>query len=106
MPLRATIRNKVTRRASSSLAVEDTGIAIPSEDQAAVFEDFRQLDAGAARRVAGTGLGLALVRRVTELHGGRIELESEPGRESTFTVLPPQNAGEVRRRSSAEGGQC
>ncbi len=71
------------------VAVRDTGIGIKTEDQALLFEEFRQLDQGPARQQEGTGLGLALVRRLVELHGGRVWLESTPGQGSCFTFTLP-----------------
>jgi signal transduction histidine kinase len=70
------------------VAVSDTGIGIAKEDQQAVFDEFRQVGS-AAKRVEGTGLGLALVRKFVELHGGSIRVESEPGAGSTFTFTIP-----------------
>ena len=71
------------------IAVRDTGVGIKPEDQALVFEEFRQIDQGAARQEEGTGLGLALVRRLVELHGGRVWLESTAGKGSCFTFTLP-----------------
>ena len=85
---------KVTVRASCNdggmeVAVTDTGIGIAPEDQALVFEEFRQVGADYTTKVEGTGLGLALTRKLVELHGGRIWLESEMGKGSTFTFTLP-----------------
>ena len=66
----------------------DTGIGIAPEDVEVIFDEFRQVGA-ADRKAEGTGLGLALTRKFVELHGGRIWLESEPGRGSTFTFTLP-----------------
>ena len=79
------------RRANGALevAVRDTGIGIAPEDQALVFEEFRQVGRDGMRKAEGTGLGLALTRRFVELHGGAIRLDSTPGQGSTFTVSLP-----------------
>jgi signal transduction histidine kinase len=64
--------------------VEDTGIGIPADKLASVFEDFEQLSSSSYRPRGGTGLGLGIARRLVELMGGRISVESEPGRGSRF----------------------
>jgi CheY-like chemotaxis protein len=69
--------------------VWDNGLGIAEEDRQRIFEPFIQLDAGLDRRHEGSGLGLALVRRLVDLHHGRLELESELGRGSRFTVVLP-----------------
>jgi signal transduction histidine kinase len=69
------------------IAVRDTGTGIRSEDLPRLFREFEQLEAGDTD--AGTGLGLALSKRLVELHGGSIEVQSEWGRGSTFTVHLP-----------------
>jgi signal transduction histidine kinase len=74
------------------VSVSDTGIGIAPEDQEAVFEEFRQVGT-AAKKVEGTGLGLALSRKFIELHGGRIWVQSQLGIGSTFTFSIP-----LRRR--------
>ena len=71
------------------IAVADTGIGIAREDLGKLFRPLVQLDAGLARRHGGVGLGLALARRLAELHGGTIEVESETGKGSTFTLRFP-----------------
>ena len=70
------------------VSVEDHGIGIPKADQARIFERFYKADK-ARRRGAGTGLGLAIARHVVEAHGGRIRVESEEGRGSTFSFAVP-----------------
>jgi signal transduction histidine kinase len=71
------------------VAVHDTGIGIAREDQGAVFEEFRQVGGDNASKHEGTGLGLALAKKFVELHGGRIWLESELSKGSTFTFTIP-----------------
>jgi len=72
--------------------VWDTGIGISSTDATKLFQAFTQVDSGLARTQEGTGLGLALVAQLVELHGGSVELESEPGRGSRFIVTLPAGA--------------
>ncbi len=71
------------------VAVADNGIGIAAEDQAAVFEEFRQVGRHYTNKQEGTGLGLSLTRRFVELHGGTMSLQSEPGRGSTFSFRLP-----------------
>lgn len=72
------------------LAVHDTGIGIAAQDQAQLFEAFRQVDSSLTREKGGTGLGLYLVKRLTELHGGRVTLDSAAGRGSCFRIVLPK----------------
>lgn len=71
------------------LAVRDTGIGITEADQARVFDPFIQIDSALNRKYEGTGLGLGLVKRLVELHGGHLTLASTPGEGSCFTVYLP-----------------
>jgi signal transduction histidine kinase/putative methionine-R-sulfoxide reductase with GAF domain len=75
------------------VSVSDTGVGIAPEDQEAVFEEFRQVGTSAGKQ-EGTGLGLALCRKFVELHGGRIWVQSEVGRGSTFTFTIPVRRSE------------
>jgi len=70
------------------VSVTDTGVGIAPEDQETVFEEFRQVGT-ADKKAEGTGLGLALSRKFIELHGGKIWVQSEVGRGSTFTFTLP-----------------
>jgi len=72
------------------VSVSDTGIGIADADQELIFEEFRQVGSDYARKHEGTGLGLALTKRLVELHGGRIWVKSELGKGSTFTVALPE----------------
>jgi signal transduction histidine kinase len=71
------------------VCVSDTGIGIPPEAQAYIFDEFRQVDSSATRPHDGTGLGLAIVRRLSQLMGGQLMLTSTPGSGSVFTVVLP-----------------
>ena len=76
------------------VSVSDTGVGIAPEDQAIVFEEFRQVGRDYTRKAEGTGLGLALTRRFVELHGGILSLASTPGKGSTFTFTLPIRHGQ------------
>ena len=83
--------------------VQDTGIGIPAERRADIFQPFLQIDQGLDRENGGTGLGLALVSRMSELLGGAVQVESTPGQGSTFTVRLP-SLGAPRRDSGEVAG--
>ncbi len=85
------------------LAVEDEGVGIERKDHDLVFEEFRQLDGSSRRKAEGTGLGLSITKRLTELLGGRIHLESEPGKGSRFTVFLPGNREQYATKSTGGG---
>ena len=84
--LSATARYQTRTHVTVRLAVNDTGIGIPPDRHADVFESFTQVDATNTRKYAGTGLGLAICRQLTELMDGEIGLTSEPGRGSCFWI--------------------
>jgi CheY-like chemotaxis protein/anti-sigma regulatory factor (Ser/Thr protein kinase) len=87
-----------------SFTVWDTGIGIAPSDVTRLFHAFTQIDSGLSRTQEGTGLGLALVAKLVELHGGSVAVESEPGRGSRFTVtLPrePTDGGSIASRAPA-----
>jgi signal transduction histidine kinase len=69
--------------------VSDTGIGIPADQLDNVFAEFRQVDATIAHEYGGTGLGLSITKKFVELHGGRIRVESKPGKGSTFSIEVP-----------------
>jgi signal transduction histidine kinase len=71
---------------------KDTGRGIAPEDRVRIFEPFEQLEAVPSKHMTGIGLGLSLVREMTNALGGRIELDSEPGQGSTFSVTVPSLA--------------
>jgi PAS domain S-box-containing protein len=73
------------------LEVKDTGIGIKPEDLSRLFVEFQQLDSGTSKKHAGTGLGLALTKRLVEAQGGTVSVESQVGRGSVFSVVLPRN---------------
>lgn len=79
------------------LEVEDNGIGIKSEDIPRLFVEFQQLDSSWAKKHAGTGLGLALVKRLVEMQGGEVGVKSEPGKGSIFFALFPKEVVAVPR---------
>ena len=86
------------RRRLVSIVVQDTGIGIASRDHERVFEDFQQVDQTTTRQYMGTGLGLSICRRLAKTLGGKIALESELGKGSTFTLQVPRRVQVGKRR--------
>jgi two-component system phosphate regulon sensor histidine kinase PhoR len=81
----------VAKGSEIALSVTDTGIGIPKADQERIFERFYRVDGARSRELGGTGLGLSIAKHLVEAHGGRIQVESEVGRGSTFYVFLPQS---------------
>jgi signal transduction histidine kinase/DNA-binding response OmpR family regulator len=97
-----TAHGEVTLRAVAdahtiTLSISDTGLGIPPDEQAAIFDEFRQSERTAARGYGGMGLGLAIAYRLVELHGGAIRVQSDgrEGRGSTFIITLPALAPEA-----------
>ncbi|MGZ4121441.1 MAG: sensor histidine kinase [Actinomycetota bacterium] len=79
------------------ISVRDQGIGIDPAKMKTVFDDFHQVDGSPTRQFGGLGLGLAFVRRVAGAHGGRVEIASEHGRGSTFSLILPARAPKQQR---------
>jgi PAS domain S-box-containing protein len=77
---------------SIRFVVWDTGVGIPAEEHTKLFLPFSQVDGSLTRRYSGTGLGLALVKRIAELHGGHVSVDSAPGKGSRFSITLPRTA--------------
>jgi signal transduction histidine kinase/ActR/RegA family two-component response regulator len=88
------------------VSVQDSGIGIRKEDQERIFAAFIQVDGSYARKYQGTGLGLTLVKRFVEMHGGEITVTSEAGRGSTFSFRIPLSPPEAEQASPADTGRA
>jgi len=84
------------------IEVEDTGIGVTAENLGRLFVEFQQLDASTAKRYQGTGLGLALTKRIVEAQGGRVEVRSTPQRGSTFSAILPRNGPSSRHQNMVD----
>ena len=104
-PSGGSIEVKVTvQEGHLSLAVIDTGVGIPPEVLPRIFERFWQVDTSSTRKFQGAGIGLALVRSLTEAMDGMVKVDSRVGHGTTFTVNLPTPAAEPRQKEESEGG--
>jgi signal transduction histidine kinase len=78
------------------ISVTDSGPGIAPADQARIFDEFQQVDNTSTRQKGGTGLGLSISRHIVEMHGGRITVDSEVGKGSTFRILIPVDAQSLK----------
>jgi PAS domain S-box-containing protein len=85
------------------IQVKDSGIGIKADDLPRIFHEFEQLESGASRRFPGTGLGLALSKKIVELHNGSISVQSEFGKGSTFTITMPRSVPAALRPQTGTG---
>jgi len=93
---------RVQREGTDDLRVEveDSGIGIRREDLPRLFVEFQQLDAGTAKKYPGTGLGLALTKRLVEAQGGQVGVQSTPGKGSVFFAVLPRRDGVLAERNA------
>jgi PAS domain S-box-containing protein len=102
--VRVTVEADAATRRPISIAVRDTGIGIPADRLQKVFEPFEQGDSSTRREFGGTGLGLSIVKAFAELIGAAVEVESEPGQGTTFTVwLPDEGVGSTEAATVGAG---
>ncbi|TAE50309.1 MAG: response regulator [Bacteroidetes bacterium] len=92
--LSISLREKADDHTQVWIRVEDTGIGIPADKLSRIFESFEQANSSTSREFGGTGLGLAITRRLVELQGGKIWVESEPGKGSCFQFVMPFDIGD------------
>ncbi|MFZ5967419.1 MAG: ATP-binding protein [Bacillota bacterium] len=95
------ILNEIGRPDMVQIKIKDTGIGIPKDKQEIIFERFGQVDSNLSRRAEGTGIGLSLVKLLVDVLEGTIEVESEPGTGSTFTITLPVKEVETENECAA-----
>jgi GAF domain-containing protein/anti-sigma regulatory factor (Ser/Thr protein kinase) len=91
---------RITAKAENghfAVSVADTGPGIPADQLTRVFDQFHQVDNSNTKKKGGTGLGLAIAKQIVEMHGGRVWVESEPGKGATFQMVLPVRAGNHER---------
>jgi signal transduction histidine kinase len=79
------------------IQVKDSGIGIKDDDLPRIFREFEQLESEASRRFPGTGLGLALTKKIVELHNGSIRVQSQFGKGSTFSITMPRSVSRLEK---------
>jgi two-component system phosphate regulon sensor histidine kinase PhoR len=90
-----------TEEGEVAIAVKDNGEGIPAPEQRRIFDKFYRIDDRLSRAREGSGLGLAIVKHTVRAHGGRVRVESSPGKGSTFVVVLPAAPRNASRRLSA-----
>jgi signal transduction histidine kinase len=100
-PAGGTVAVRATRRGPEAVvSVADTGEGIPPEHLPRVFDRFYRVDKARSREQGGTGLGLSIAKGIVESHGGRIELDSAPGRGTTCTMTLPADGPDTTGRDA------
>jgi two-component system phosphate regulon sensor histidine kinase PhoR len=90
------------RGGETEVCVRDNGPGIPAADLSHIFERFYRVDKGRSREKGGTGLGLSIVKHIVQLHGGRVWVESEPGKGTAFFFTLPPRASQEKERKPEE----